>query len=61
MLTYEEFVDVYGDELYIEFMETGAYYDRVNQETFCQAQYDMYLDQFSQYTLKEVIMDDLVE
>jgi hypothetical protein len=40
-LTYDEFIDLYEDDLYIEFMETGAYYE-FEQEDWLEERYEEY-------------------
>jgi hypothetical protein len=41
LLTYDEFVDLYEDDLYIEFMETGAYYE-FEEEDWLEKRYEEY-------------------
>ena len=40
-LTYDEFCTLYEDDLYIEFMETGAYYE-FEEEDWLEERYDEY-------------------
>ena len=40
-ITYDEFIDLYEDDLYIEFMETGAYYE-FEQEDWLEERYEEY-------------------
>ena len=40
-LTYDEFIDLYEDDLYIEFMETGAYYE-FEEEDWLEERYERY-------------------
>ncbi len=40
-LTYDEFVELYEDDLYIEFMESGAYYE-FEQEDWLERRYEEY-------------------
>ena len=40
-LTYDEFVELYEDDLYIEFMESGAYYE-FEQEDWLEERYERY-------------------
>ena len=40
-LSYEMFCDLFEDELYIKFMETGAYYE-IDQEDWLELEYETY-------------------
>ena len=42
-LSYDEWLALYEDELYIEFMETGAYYE-MDEEDFLWKRYEEYED-----------------
>ena len=40
-LSYDEWLTLYEDELYIKFMETGAYYE-MDEEDFLWGEYESY-------------------
>ena len=40
-LSYDEWLTLYEDELYIKFMETGAYYE-MDEEDFLWEEYERY-------------------
>ena len=42
-LSYEEYCELFEDELYIEFMESGAYYEFIEIEDWYEQKYDSYL------------------
>lgn len=41
-LSFEDFVDYYDNDIYIAYMETGAYYD-TEREAFDESEYEAYL------------------
>jgi hypothetical protein len=41
LLTYDEFVDLYEEDLYIDFVETGAYYE-FDEEEWLWKEYEEY-------------------
>ena len=42
-LSYEEYCELFEDDLYIEFMESGAYYEYMEIEDWYEQKYDSYL------------------
>ena len=50
-LTYDEFIDLYEDDLYIEFMETGAYYE-FEEEDWLEERYEEYEASRRQNTIR---------
>lgn len=48
-LTFESFLEVYEEEIYCAYMETGAYYD-TDRETFDDNEYESYLRGEGQWT-----------
>jgi len=47
MLTYEEWLDLYGGDIQIAYYETGANYD-TEMEEFCEIEYQKYIDNFKE-------------
>ena len=50
-LTYDEFIDLYEDDLYTEFMETGAYYE-FEEEDWLEERYEEYEASRRQNTIR---------
>ena len=43
-LSYNEYSELFEDDLYIEYMESGAYYEFIELEDWIEQQYERYCD-----------------